>query len=355
MTGFFGLDWTQNVTLEPIIEQPGFNNSLAGYFQCKNDGSYRSNGGNNASQVWMNVYLKDATERLNKLSGDHEWTIADSYNAQILCPYETVAYGYSRFCELFTYEEWQGFEYSIDLQFQGNDGWMSPTGRAVGIGYVEELYARLQGHLYDLPPGSTNVNETLDEMEETFPLKQNLYMDFSHDTNIYSILTALGLRQFSDLLKTDTVPLGRNVTVSHITPFGARVVFEQITAPKPVRAERPIIAVPSEEDFYEEGGETKYIHLTISQRTVPLGHSYPGCGLRGDGWCELETFMKILGGLLEQAKYEYSCFGEYEPAAWGEITDGVPNSAKLTKRHVLGMGMGSGLQRSRNSDVWYDV
>lgn len=355
MTGFFGLDWPQNVTLEPVIEQPDFNNSLAGYFQCKNSGSFRSNAGNNASVVWQNIYLKEATDRLNKSSGNYEWTVQDSYNAQILCPYETVAYGYSRFCELFTYEEWQGFEYSVDLQFQGNDGSMSPTGRAVGIGYVEELYARLQGHLYDLPSGSTNVNETLDEMEETFPLHQNLYMDFSHDTNIYSILTALGLRQFNDQLSNSSITPGRNVTVSHITPFGARVVLEQITAPRPVKARRPTKLNAGMAEFYVDGTETKYIHLTISQRTVPLGYSYPECGIRDDGWCELDTFMKILGGLLEQAKYEFSCFGNYEPADWGEITDGVPHSARLTKRHALGMGMGSGLQRSRNSDVWYDV
>lgn len=99
--------------------------------------------------------------------------------AQTLCPYETVAYGYSAWCDLFTYPEWQGFEYTIDLQFAGNDGFNSPSGRGVGIGYVEELYARLQGHLYNLPAGSTNVNTTLDEMNSTFPLNQTLVSHIS--------------------------------------------------------------------------------------------------------------------------------------------------------------------------------
>lgn len=218
-------------------------------------------------------------------------------------------------------------------------------------GYVEELYARLQGHLYDLPPGSTNANTTLDQMTETFPLNQNLYMDFSHDTNIYSILVALGMKQFSDLLSNSTITPNRNVTVSHITPFAARVVWEQITTPQPLKAKRPKKTSTSMSDFYDPGGETSYIHMTIGQRTVPLGLSYPECGQRDDGWCEMNTYMTILGGLLEQARYEYSCFGEYPNADWLNVTDGVP----VTKRHVLGRGMGTGLERRRNSDVWYDV
>jgi len=45
-----------------------------------------------------------------------------------MCPYETVAYGFSRFCDLFTWEEWVGFGYSIDLAFAGNDAFQAATG-----------------------------------------------------------------------------------------------------------------------------------------------------------------------------------------------------------------------------------
>ncbi|KAK8091404.1 uncharacterized protein PG998_015219 [Apiospora kogelbergensis] len=320
MAGFFGLEWAQNVTLEPILETFGLNNSLAGYFACENALNFRSQGGNNASRAWERVYLADATARLREFTGDYEWTVADSYNAQTLCPYETVAYGFSRWCDLFTYDEWLGFEYSIDLQFQGGSGFGSPTGRAVGIGFVEEFHARLQGHLYDLPPGATNVNHTLDTMAETFPLHQNLYLDFSHDTNIYSVLTAFGLTQFADQLPATHRLEPRNVTVSHITPFAAKMVWEVIDAPRPVKARRPDPAKGADE-HYDDGGATKYVHLTLSQRTVPLGESYPECGRRSDGWCDMDTFMRILDGLLEQAKYEFSCFGNYTAIPYGNVTD----------------------------------
>jgi hypothetical protein len=58
----------------------------------------------------------------------------------------------------------------------------SPTGRAIGIGYVQELYARLQHQLITKPAGQVNL--TLDNNTTTFPLNQSLYFDFSHDTNI---------------------------------------------------------------------------------------------------------------------------------------------------------------------------
>ena len=121
-------------------------------------------------------------------------------SAQTLCPYETVAFRYSAFCDLFTYQEWLDFEYSIDLSFAGNNYFQSPTGRAVGIAYVEEVLARLQQHVFNSE--GTQANLTLDNNTRTFPLNQSLYFDFSHDTNMAAILTAFGLKQFAPVLPT---------------------------------------------------------------------------------------------------------------------------------------------------------
>lgn len=119
---------------------------------------------------------------MNSYGPAFNWSATDAYNAQSLCAYETVGLGYSEFCGLFTYEEWEGYEYSVDINFAGNDMFQSPTGRAVGIGYVVEIMARLQHHLITEPTAQINV--TLDSMPETFPLNQTLNFDFSHDTNI---------------------------------------------------------------------------------------------------------------------------------------------------------------------------
>ncbi|KAM0203771.1 hypothetical protein ACHAPQ_001199 [Fusarium lateritium] len=313
MAGFFGLEWTNNATIEVIIEAPGFNNSLAGGLNCPNSAK--------ADYVtpvatWYEKYLKDATDRFNDVTEGFTWTPADVWAAQNMCPYETVAYGFSMFCDLFTYEEWEHFGYSIDLGFSSGAGFHSPVGRATGLGYQQEVMARLKNHT--LGYSGSQINTTLDSMEETFPLNQSLYFDFSHDTNIISILAAFGLRQFAEELPTDRYPGDHQFVVSKLTPFGARLDIEIIKAPNPVSPER---------DGYLDGEETKYIHFVLNQRTVPLGRSFPECDVnRKDGWCELDTFIKIQDTMADKAQFEYSCFGDYSKLPYGKVTDGVPPS-----------------------------
>ncbi|KAF4988262.1 hypothetical protein FGRMN_9866 [Fusarium graminum] len=313
MAGFFGLEWTNNATIEVIIEAPGFNNSLAGGLNCPN-----SNKADYVTPVatWYEKYLKDATDRFNDATEGFTWTPADVWAAQNMCPYETVAYGFSRFCDLFTYEEWEHFGYSIDLGFSSGAGFQSPVGRATGLGYQQEVMARLKNHT--LGYSGSQINITLDGMTETFPLNQSLYFDFSHDTNIISILAAFGLRQFAEELPTDRYPGEHQFVVSKLTPFGARLDIEIIKAPKPVSPER---------DGYLEGKETKYIHFVLNQRTVPLGRSFPECDVnRKDGWCELDTFMEVQDTMADKAQFDYSCFGDYPSLPYGKVTDGVPPS-----------------------------
>lgn len=316
LAGFFGLQWPNNATLELIIEQNLFNNSLAGYFQCNNSNTNVSTQGTAAQKQWASVYLADATKRLQSMIEPSDTiNITDVFNFQSLCAYETVALGYSEFCKLFTYEEWEGYEYSVDLSFAGNNAFQSPTGRAVGIGWVQEIRARLLQHL--ITNATAQVNYTLDGMESTFPLHQTLYFDFSHDTNIMSILTAWGLTQFNTFLPTTHIVPDRYLYVSHLEPFGARLDIEIIKTPKPVCADRS-------SGEYEDGGETTYVHFLLNQRTLPLGFSYKQCGKRDDGWCELSAFMDATDGLFEEAQYDYSCNGDYEAVPYGTVKNGVP-------------------------------
>ena len=323
LSGFFGLDWPRNATLEVIRETDDFttNNTLAGYDNCNNSNLAVSSGGTNASDIWIATYLANATARFNSLAGGFNFTVNDTYAAQTMCPYETQAFGYSPFCQLFTYEEWQGFEYSIDLNFLGDDSFLSPTGRAVGVGYVEEILARLQGHL--ITDATAQINTTLDGSNTTFPLNQTLYFDFSHDTNIASILTAFGLTQFADVLPTDHIPANQQMIVSHLEPFGARLNIEIITTPQPVSASRA-----NGSTTYEAGDPTTYVHFIQNQRTIPLGKSIAACGARDDGWCELGTFADYESNALAQSRYDFACNGDYPVVPYGGVTNGAPIQAE---------------------------
>lgn len=209
------------------------------------------------------------------------------------------------------------YEYTKALEFAGGAMFQSPTGRAMGAGYVSEILARLQHQLITKPTAQVNV--TLDSNPNTFPLDQALNLDFSHDTNIASILTAFGLTQFAPVLPTSHIERNRSLIVSQITPFGARLDMEIIETPKPLHASRKAGNL-----YEEEGGVTRYMHFILNQRTIPLGKSFAECGDRDDGWCELGTFIDVQSTKLNEAQYEHSCFGDYEALPYGSIKNGVP-------------------------------
>ncbi len=131
-----------------------------------------------------------------------------------------------------------------------------------------------------------------------------------------SILTAFGFKQFSEFLPADHYPGPHNLTVSHLEPFGARLDIEVIKTPSPLAADRT----------YTAGNATTYIHFILNQRTLPLGVSFPECGDRLDGWCELEIFFEVQKDKTDLANYDYSCNGNYDAVPYGSVTDGAPNN-----------------------------
>lgn len=98
-----------------------------------------------------------------------------------------------------------------------------------GVGYANELLARLTG----LPvQDHTQTNRTLDTSPKTFPLDRTFYADFSHDNEMVSIYSALGLfRQYllpeQKLDPANPSPLRTWVT-SNLVPFSARMVVEKL-------------------------------------------------------------------------------------------------------------------------------
>lgn len=174
----------------------------------------------------------------------------------------------------------------------------------------------MQHHVITEPTAQINV--TLDNNNITFPVDQNINLDFSHDANIISILVAFGLTQFAEYLPTSHIKEDREFVMSYLEPFAGRLDIEIIKAPAPVNPDR------SDKKVYLDGRPTSYVHFILNQRTIPLGRSHKECGDRDDGWCEMETFLKVMEEQVELADFDYACFGDYEPPAYGDITDGRP-------------------------------
>ncbi len=130
--GFFGPSLDGQYQQLITIEAHGFNNTLAPSKTCPNGRDHTK--GERATpfvREWGDVYLQAALKRLQPQIGGLDLRIEDVYSMQQLCAYEvrarcsryviflvtdgvlqTVAIGYSKFCELFTEDEWLGFDYS---------------------------------------------------------------------------------------------------------------------------------------------------------------------------------------------------------------------------------------------------
>lgn len=69
---------------------------------------------------------------------------------------------------------------SLDVYFWYDVAFGSPVARVQGIGYIQELVARLTGTQIQTHNSSTNA--TLDDNDLTFPLGKSLYVDATHET-----------------------------------------------------------------------------------------------------------------------------------------------------------------------------
>lgn len=241
---------------------------------------------------------------------------------QNLCAYEYASLGASAFCSLFTEQEWKDFEYNIDIQFYGDYGFGSPTGRAQGIGYVLELAARLKAQL--IYSSDTSINYTYDNNVAQFPLHQPFYMDMSHDDIIVSVLTALGLDYFKYgpnglPASVDHAP-ERTFDLNHITPFGAHLYTEVWTCPNSGSFDNLVPVLYKNPDL-SASNTTNYLRLVLNGAPLPLD-GLPGCENSQSGFCPVTDFLGGIPSLKEDAMYQYACFGNYTTGK--QVGDGHP-------------------------------
>ncbi|KAI0072842.1 phosphoglycerate mutase-like protein [Panus rudis PR-1116 ss-1] len=307
--GFFGYPLEGQYLQSVTIEAKGFNNTLSPYKTCPNA---RTSGKSDRSlyyvREWAGVYLADAHARLAPLLEGYDLSIEEIYTMQQMCAYETVAIGYSKFCELFTEEEWRGFDYSLDIYFWYDSGFGSPVARVQGIGWVQELVARLTHTPIAVHNSSTNA--TLDDNPVTFPLGQSLYVDATHEVVVLNILTALNLTNFAEdgPLPATHIPAHRKFKVSHLAPFATNIQFQLLSCSS--------LSEPQ-------------IRIVINDGVVPLT-SIRGCPEQKDGLCPVSTFVEAQKEMIRTTDWEWGCHGDWQVPpgpAWNTTTGYPPEKA----------------------------
>lgn len=71
------------------------------------------------------------------------------------------------------------FPVRLDLYFWYDSSFGSPLSRVLGVGWIQELVARLTHS--PIAIHNTSTNSTLDDNSVTFPLDQSLYVDATHE------------------------------------------------------------------------------------------------------------------------------------------------------------------------------
>ncbi|EGF97768.1 uncharacterized protein MELLADRAFT_84480 [Melampsora larici-populina 98AG31] len=292
--GFFGIPYEKSYHQSIIIESQNFNNSLAPYYQCPN--SHHPGVGNLGSVVseqWVESYLKNATHRFNELIEGYQFTPSDLHTMQQVCSYETIALGTSEFCSLFTDQEWLDYSYSIDLEFWYSNSFGNPTSAALGLGYTQELLARLTGRVDPNP--SSSINTTLFNNPVTFPLNQSIYVDATHDTVISTIVVALNLTSLaaSGPLPTNRRDPKRSFRVEQIAPFGAQMATQIMTC-----------------QLQPNSTQQKYARIVLNDAVIPL-NGLSKCKSSNLGLCELDLFIESLQKRVQEIDYPQSCFNNF--------------------------------------------
>ncbi|KAG2075022.1 phosphoglycerate mutase-like protein [Suillus decipiens] len=299
--GFFGLTtYETDYHQEIIIEADGFNNTLAPYGTCTNanteDIGYF---GDIQSGKWADIYLKSAQERLQPLIPGFDLTTSQLIAMQEMCTFETVALGYSEFCDLFTEEEWEGYAYYADFWYSEGPG--NPTAAAQGLGYVQELVSRLTHTPIDV--WNSTTNSTLDSSNVTFPLNQLIYVDATHDVVMSCIVTALNFTSLaaSGPLPTDHIPPHRSYIVSQIAPYASQLVAQVLSCPA--------------------SQEPTHIRFLLNDAAVPLT-GINGCEEDPNGLCALPSFISGMQERIGEINFAYDCFANYTMPDPDTIIDG---------------------------------
>ena len=163
-----------------ISEADGQNNTLSrGLCDAFEDSQL----GDDKEDEWRDRFAPDITKRLNKDLPGADLDNKDTVHLMEMCPFDTVASpngSVSKFCDLFTAQEYRDYDYLQSVSKYYGYGNGNPLGPTQGVGYANELIARLTGRpVHD----HTSVNHTLDADSRTFPIgpQATVFADFSHD------------------------------------------------------------------------------------------------------------------------------------------------------------------------------
>ncbi|EHA46753.1 3-phytase A [Pyricularia oryzae 70-15] len=265
----------------------GFNNTLNNKACPKFEKSYSKK----FEKEVVDTIMAGLIQRINSDFQGAGLTGQDVVNLMGLCTMETTANfektgQLSPLCNLFTEADWVKYGYLSSVQKWYRYGNGNPLGPTMGVGWVNELIARLtRSPVQD----QTSTNTTLDRNPETFPLQGKLYADFSHTDDMIGIYAALGLFN-APASGTTKIPTNKIATPkelggfssSLVSPMGARMYVEKMIC---------------------TGHKEELVRVLINERVMTLSN----CGADRMGRCTLSKFILSLDFARNGGRWD-QCF-----------------------------------------------
>ncbi|CAI7663681.1 unnamed protein product [Penicillium glandicola] len=255
-----------------ISEETGSNNTLNHNTCTKFEDDTL---GDEVEEEYMDIFVPPIRARLEAALPGVTLSNLDVVDLMDMCPLETVsltedASTISSFCALFTQAEWNQYNYLQSLSKYYGYGAGNPLGPTQGVGFVNELIARLT---HTSVVDDTSTNHTLDAPgAATFPLNYTMYADFSHDNGMIPIFSALGLYNGTATLPITHIQSSADAdgySAAWTVPFGARAYIEMMQCS---RESEPLV------------------RALVNDRVVPLH----GCKVDSLGRCRRSDFVKGL-------------------------------------------------------------
>ena len=119
-TGFYGIDWQKTAALNIVPETADLGaDTLTPGDTCKNYAdnvdAYGHDYGYRMLGEFKSTYLPAISARLQKHNPNITFADAEIYVMQEMCGFEILAKGSSPWCDVFSHDDWNNFEYARDL------------------------------------------------------------------------------------------------------------------------------------------------------------------------------------------------------------------------------------------------
>ncbi|KAL4904624.1 hypothetical protein BDW74DRAFT_168238 [Aspergillus multicolor] len=287
--GLLGLDWEKSGKAELEIIPETFDrraDTLTPGDTCRKyleDTKEGHDKGINMLALFQQAYAPAIAKRLISEQGNSalgELTNIEVFSMQEMCGFETLVRGSSPWCDAFTREDWDNFEYARDLVHYYRAG---PGNK----------YAGAMGWLW--------LNATAGLLQEG-PEAGPLFFSFVHDGDIAPFLEALDI--LKDPKYDPHLPMTHRATdrvwrTSSVMPMGGRITLERMTC--------------SSMNSGLGGEEGTFVRININDKIVPLPYCKSGPGLS----CPLNEFTAHVA----RRNVEVGDFGELQrwsttPSLW---------------------------------------